>query len=254
MTEPHRVALLNPNSNPATTAAMLGLARAAAPAGLEIVGFTADRTPPMLTRPSDLAAAADWVGAMLPDLAAAGFSAALVAAFGDPGVERFRPSSPLPLVGIAEAGMTLAARGGRRFAVVTTTPELEAPIATRAVALGFADRLAAVRITEGDPLALMDDEDRLIRALAEIATAAVTCDGAEAVLIGGGPLGPFAAAVARRVAVPVIEPVAAGITLIAERLAIISAPAGPAADDGGADRIAGDVGFGALRPVDGASR
>lgn len=218
MTEPRRIALLNPNSNPATTEAMLGLARAAAPAGFEIVGFTADRAPRMLTRPDDLAAAARWVGATLPDLAAAGFAAALVAAFGDPGVDRLRAGSPLPLYGIAEAGMTLAERGGRRFAVVTTTPELEAPIAARAAALGFADRLVSVRITAGDPLALMDDEDRLARELAEIAVAAVEQDGAEAVLVGGGPLGPVAVALARRVAVPVIEPVAAGIALIAERI------------------------------------
>jgi Asp/Glu/hydantoin racemase len=224
MTEPCRIALLNPNSNPSTTAAMLGLALAAAPAGLAIVGFTADRTPPMLTRPRDLDAAAEWVGAMLPDLASAGFSAALVAAFGDPGVDRLRATSPLPLVGIAEAGMTLAARGGRRFAVITTTPELEAPIAARAVALGFADRLASVRITGGDPLALMDDAERLTRALVEVAVVAVARDGAEAVLVGGGPLGPVAAAVGRHVAVPVIEPVAAGIALIAERLGIAPPP------------------------------
>lgn len=230
MTDPRRVALLNPNSNAATTAAMLRLARAAAPAGLVVVGFTADRTPPMLTRPDDLVAAAEWIAAMLPDLAAAGFSAVLVAAFGDPGVERHRATSPLPLVGIAEAGMTLAARGGRRFAVVTTTPELAGPIAARAAALGFADRLTSVRVTAGDPTTLIEDEARMGDALAEIAAEAVTRDGAEAVLIGGGPLGPVAAAVARGVAVPVIEPVAAGIVLIAERLGL--APSGPARPGG----------------------
>lgn len=220
MTAPRRIALLNPNSNPATTAAMLALARAAAPAGMILTGFTADRTPPILTRPSDLEDAAEWVGAMLPGLVAAGFAAVLVAAFGDPGVERHRPTAPIPLVGIAEAGMTLAARGGRRFAVVTTTPEFEAPIAARAAALGLADRLASVRITPGDPLEVMGDEGRLERALAEIAVAAVTQDGAEAVLVGGGPLGPVAAMLARRLSVPVIEPVAAGVALLAERLGL----------------------------------
>lgn len=220
MTEPRRIALLNPNSNPATTAAMLALARAAAPDGLVLVGFTADRTPPVLTRPSDLELAADWVGALLPGLADAGFAAVLVAAFGDPGVERHRPITSLPLVGIAEAGMTLAARGGRRFAVVTTTPDLGAPIAARAAALGLADRLASVRITPGDPLEVMGDETRLERALIEIAVAAVEEDGAAAVLVGGGPLGPVAAALARRLSVPVIEPVAAGVSLLAERLGL----------------------------------
>lgn len=215
-----RVALLNPNSNAATTEAMLGLARAAAPAGMILTGFTADRTPPILTRPRDLEDAADWVGSMLPDLAAAGFAAVLVAAFGDPGVEQHRPAAPLPLVGIAEAGMTLAARGGRRFAVVTTTPEFAAPIAARADALGLGERLASVRITPGDPLEVMGDEGRLERALVEVAVAAVTLDGAEAVLVGGGPLGPVAAMLARRLSVPVIEPVAAGVAFIAERLGL----------------------------------
>jgi Asp/Glu/hydantoin racemase len=232
MSEPRRIALLNPNSNPATTAAMLGLARAAAPEGLVFVGFTADRTPPVLTRPGDLELATEWVGAMLPELAAAGFAAVLVAAFGDPGVERHRPTSPLPLVGIAEAGMTLAARGGRRFAVVTTTPELATPIAARAAALGLADRLATVRITPGDPLEMMGDEDRLERALTEVAVAAVTRDGAEAVLVGGGPLGPVAAALARRLSVPVIEPVAAGVALLCERLGLVPASSTPVLECG----------------------
>ena len=224
MTAPVRVALLNPNSNTATTEAMLVLARAAAPAGMILTGFTADRTPPILTRPSDLEEAADWVGSMLPDLAAAGFAAVLVAAFGDPGVDLHRAALPIPLVGIAEAGMTLAARGGRRFAVVTTTPEFAAPIAARAAALGLGDRLASVRITPGDPLEVMGDEGRLERALVEIALAAVAQDGAEAVLVGGGPLGPVAAGVAERVAIPVIEPIAAGVVLIAERLGLAPEP------------------------------
>lgn len=220
MTAPLRVALLNPNSNAVTTEAMLALARAAAPDGMILVGFTADRTPPILTRPSDLEDAAEWVGSMLPGLVEAGFAAVLVAAFGDPGVDLHRATSPIPLVGIAEAGMTLAARGGRRFAVVTTTPEFEAPIAARATALGLADRLATVRITPGDPLEVMGDEDRLERALSEVAVAAVVQDGAEAVLVGGGPLGPVAATLARRLSVPVIEPVAAGVALLAERLGL----------------------------------
>jgi len=231
MTAPRRIALLNPNSNPATTAAMLALARAAAPDGMILTGFTADRTPPILTRPSDLEDAAEWVGSMLPGLVEAGFAAVLVAAFGDPGVDLHRATSPIPLVGIAEAGMALAAHGGRRFAVVTTTPEFEAPIAARAAALGLADRLATVRITPGDPLAVMGDEDRLERALIEVAVAAVTLDGAEAVLVGGGPLGPVAAALARRLSVPVIEPVAAGVAVVAERLGLARRPDAAAASD-----------------------
>ena len=83
-----------------------------------------------------------------------------------------------------------------------------------------------MRVTDGAPLALMDDEAALADALAGLADSAVTHDRAEAVLIGGGPLGPVAAAVARRVGVPVIDPVAAGIALIGERLGV-AAPSDP---------------------------
>lgn len=230
MIAPVRVALLNPNSSAATTVAMLMLARAEAPPEMVLTGFTADRTPPVLTRPSDVEDAADWVGAMLPGLAEAGYAAVLVSAFGDPGVDRHRPTSPIPIVGIGEVGMTAAAAGGRRFAIVTTTPDLGVPITARAAALGFGDRLVSVRITAGDPLEVMGDDVRLVRALAEIAIAAVEIDGAEAVLIGGGPLGPIAAALARRVAIPVIEPVAAGVAHLAERLGL-AVRRGPTAAD-----------------------
>jgi len=46
--------------------------------------------------------------------------------------------------------------------------------------------------------------------------------GAEAILIGGGPLAAAAPAVAAALPVPVIEPVAAGARLLAARMAAAS--------------------------------
>jgi Asp/Glu/hydantoin racemase len=78
----------------------------------------------------------------------------------------------------------------------------------------------------------MSGDARLEQALAEITRAAIEIDGAEAVLIGGGPLGRVAAGLARRVTIPVIEPVAAGVARLAERLGLTSNHGTTAADGG----------------------
>jgi Asp/Glu/hydantoin racemase len=53
----------------------------------------------------------------------------------------------------------------------------------------------------------MSDEERLIGALAQAADIAVRQHGAEAVIIGGGPLAAAADRLRRLLSVPVIEPI-----------------------------------------------
>ncbi|WP_239519851.1 aspartate/glutamate racemase family protein, partial [Stenotrophomonas maltophilia] len=58
-----------------------------------------------------------------------GLNGVIVSAFGAPALQNLRQHMTVPVTGIAEAGMAEAAAGGRRFAVVTTTPNLVTSIA-----------------------------------------------------------------------------------------------------------------------------
>lgn len=209
-----RLLLLNPNTSAATTAAMVAIAQAAAPEGVGITGATAATGVPLITDEGSLALAADAVCALAAGLDPDGWDGVIVAAFGDPGIDALRARLSVPVTGIGEAGLAEAARDGRRFSVVTTTPLLAAAIARAASRhAGF----RGVRLTPGDPAALTADPAALRAALERCCSDAVGLDGAEAVVIGGGPLAAAARVIAPRLAVPVIEPVPAAVRLAIAR-------------------------------------
>ena len=135
----------------------------------------------------------------------------IVSAFGDPGLAALRRQVRVPVVGIAEAAMLEAATEGRRFGVATVTPGLVEPIAERVRQLGITCFYAGIRLTSDDPLTLASDPERLIEALAKAVYESIRCDGAEAVVIGGGPLGQAAIDLAPRFTTPVIAPIPAAM-------------------------------------------
>lgn len=203
------VLLLNPNTNAATTAAMVSIATEAG-TGLRFVGRTAPFGAPMIVDAAALAVGADAVDAMAAETMAGDepVVGVVVAAFGDPGIDRVRRRLAIPVTGIGEASMLEAAAGGRRFAVATTTPGLVDAIAAKAAALGLSDRFAGTMLTPGDPVALVADPARLQDALADAAERAAEA-GADAVIIGGGPLAAAAAGLRGRLGVTIVEPLPA---------------------------------------------
>jgi allantoin racemase len=196
---------------------MTAIAQAAMPAA-KIIGVTARLGPPMILTADELAAAA-------PEVVALGLAEApnvdgiIVGAFGDPGLAALREQINLPVVGIAEASMLEAAEGGRRFGVATTTSALIELIAARAHELGLAHLYAGIRLTSGDPRALVADPERLAEALAEAVRQSIRRDGAEAVIIGGGPLGQAAIALTARFTTPIIAPISAAVRRLMQAMA-----------------------------------
>jgi allantoin racemase len=196
---------------------MLAVARAAAPVGVAVEGATAAFGAALITDEAALAVA----GRAVVEAAKAApgpFDGVVVSAFGDPGLEDLRESAPCPVTGLAEAAMAEAAAGGRRFAVATTTPDLAAAIDRRAAAYGHRDSYIGTYVTPGDPVATTSDPAAAATALAELCRAARR-DGAEAVVVGGGPLAFAARRLAERAALPIIEPVPAAIRLALVRAA-----------------------------------
>ena len=213
-----RLLLVNPNTNAATTALMVGIAQGAAPPGVTIQGATAASGAPLILDAAMLATAAQAVQALIAQTDLTPFAGVIIAAFGDPGLAAVRALTPLPVTGIAEAAMAAAAAHGR-FAIVTTTPLLAKAIGARAVAYGHGDAFAGTWLTEGDAGALMAEPGRLEAALEAAIRRAMAEAAPDAVIIGGGPLAAAAAALRPRLAVPIIEPVPAAVGLALGRAA-----------------------------------
>lgn len=218
-----RLFLVNPNTQAATTAAMVGIAIDVTPPGLDVVGLTVKTGPPVIVEPVALAAAAQAVLETIDGVDTGHCLGVLIAAFGDPGLAQARRRLSVPVTGIGEAGMAEAGQGGRPFAVVTTTPDLVESIHAQAWAYGHGSAFLGVRLTPGDPLSLMADPARLLDALEEACRVATERDGARAILIGGGPLAQAARALRGRLrpphAVEIVEPIPAAVRLALARAA-----------------------------------
>lgn len=210
-----KIQIVNPNTSTATTDLMLEMARAAAPRGLSITGVTARQGAPLIVdgRGLDLSIAA--VAALEPELISAGV---IVAAFGDPGADLLRNRLKIPVVGIGEASIRAAHAGGRRFSIVTTTPLLEPAMRARVEKLGCATGLASIRISTDDPVRLTADPVALEQRLQALVDLCVAEDGADAVIIGGGPLARAARVIAQRTPAAIIEPVPAAVAWMVNAL------------------------------------
>ncbi len=211
-----RLAVLNPNTRVATTAHMTGIVRALAPSGVTVEGHTMLLGPAIVTDEAALAAAARQIETVGRALVTDGVSALLIAGFGDPGLAALRDAVPVPVTGIAEAGMAEAAVRGR-FSIITTTPDLERSIRALVARYGHSEVLASLRITPGAAMQVMADPEVMKAALVALARQCAA-DGAASVLIGGGPLARAARAVSDAIDLPVIEPVAAGARLALARM------------------------------------
>ena len=211
-----RIVMINPNTSAATTETMVTIARAVAPEA-EIDGVTATFGAPLITNPASLAVAADAVVALAGVVSEREPDGVIVAAFGDPGLAPLRKRLSCPATGIAEAGMAEAARGGRRFAVVTTTHDLAPSIERSAVAYGHGDLFAGTSLTEGDPTQLMSVPGQLAAAMEAACRHAVEKLGVEAIVIGGGPLAQLAGVLRERLDTTIVDPIAAAVRLAIAR-------------------------------------
>lgn len=211
------VLLINPNTSSETTAMMHRLARAALSEAFELRSETAARGAPMITSDEELAVSIQEV-LTIGRRHAADVAAIVISAFGNPGLKTLRQGLAIPVVGIGEASLQEAARGGRRFGVATTTPALEASITASVAALGLAPCFTGCRIPSVDPLELAADARLQDAYLEQAVNACIIQDGAEAVVIGGGPLAQSAERISPRFTIPVISPVAAAMRAVAAAL------------------------------------
>ncbi len=220
------VLLVNPNSNSRTTAMMAELAaEALKPWGFNVVGLTAADGPAMIIDPESLAASAAHVRSAVLDYLAGpdgGTAAAvIVSAIGDPGrevLDQELKELELPVFGIGQGSIYQASKGGRRFGMATSTPLLADSLAALVGSHGKSETFSGVRLTASEPLVLAADPERQYRELAAAVGESTTLDGAEAVIIAGGPLSETARRLAQTTSAEIIQPIPSACALLLERL------------------------------------
>ncbi|MCY1362811.1 Hydantoin racemase [compost metagenome] len=205
-----RILVLNPNTSEGITARLMAAATPVAAPGTELVPLTASRGVPYIATRAE----AQIGGAIALEMLAerhTEFDAAIIAAFGDPGLMGARELFDLPVVGMAEAAMLSACMLGRRFSIVTFARAL-GPWYEECVDMhGLRGRLAGIRMLDGSFASVSDVQEEKEAVLVELANRAVVEDEADVVILAGAPLAGLAARVRDRIPVPVVDQMAAAV-------------------------------------------
>jgi Asp/Glu/hydantoin racemase len=205
-----KLLLLNPNTSADVTQLMMGVGQRAASPGTELIPCTARRGVPYIATRTE----AQIGGAIALEMLAEQHmkvDAAIIAAFGDPGLFAARETFDIPVIGMAEAAMLTACMAGRRFAIVTFAQALGPWYEECVRAHGLWERCAGIRMLDAPFQAIAEVGTEKEEVLAELAQRAIVEDEADVLIFAGAPLSGLAERVADRIAVPVIDQVVAAV-------------------------------------------
>ena len=214
-----KILLLNPNTTSEVTDLLCAAGSRVASPGTELVAVTAKRGVPYIATRAEAQIGGAIALEMLAE-AGPGFNAAIIAAFGDPGLFGARELFSFPVVGLAEAAMLTACMVGQRFSIVTFSRTLS-PWYWECVAMhGLEARCAGIRALGESFQSIANVQAEKEDALVRLANLAVDEDGADVVVLSGAPLAGLAEKVKNRISVPVIDPISAAVRQ-AETLAVL---------------------------------
>jgi allantoin racemase len=210
--------IVNPNTTAAMTRVIAEAAARVARPGTKIRAVESEFGPASIEGAYDDAFAVPGLLARIAEGEAAGADAHVIACFDDTGLDAARALARAPVVGIGEAAFHVASLIAHRFAVVTTLARSIPVIETNLLRYGLDRRCARVRAADVPVLELdQPGSNARARISAEIERA-LNDDGAEAIVLGCAGMADLAAALAADHGVPVVDGVAAAVTL-AEGLA-----------------------------------
>ena len=215
-----KLLVINPNTSVSITSRIEAVAKAAASKETHIDCVTAPYGVPYIATRMEALIGGRATLEILAEMEA-DYDAAVIAAFGDPGLGAAREMMAIPVVGLAEASVLMACPLGNTFSIVSFSSRLEPWYRESVAWCGMSNRLASIRMLDAN----VSDVDRVQEEneelLVEMANRAVHEDEADVIVLAGAPLAGLATAVKDRIEVPVVEGVAASVK-VAEGLAAMA--------------------------------
>ena len=142
-----------------------------------------------------------------------GCDAIILACFSDPGLDPAREISRIPVVGIEESAIHMAAMLGAKFSVLTPRRQ-RIPSKTAHVHMrGLEHFLASVRSLDLTVAETDADPERTKRKVIEVARKAVEEDGAEVIILGCAGMAGYAPAIESALNIKVLDPTAVALKI-----------------------------------------
>lgn len=205
-----RILVLNPNFSEGITKRLMAAAVKAAAPGVTISSATASRGVPYISTRAE----AQIGGAIALEMLAERHrdcDAAIIAAFGDPGLLGARELFDIPVIGMAEAAMLTACMLGRRFAIVTFARALGPWYQDCVEMHGMKERCAGLCMVDEPFDSVSDVQVEKEELLVTEANQAVRSLDADVIILAGAPLAGLTDKVRARIPVPVVDPIAAAV-------------------------------------------
>ena len=202
--------VVNPNTTASMTETIAAAARQAAGHATEIRAVTSTMGPVSIEGFYDEAFAVPGLLAQIAAGEKAGARAAIIACFDDTGLDAARAMASIPVLGICESALSLAAMVAKRFTIVTTMERSRVPIEELVDRYGMA-RKAHVRAANISVLSLEDPNSGARDKLRSEISRAIAEDNAEAIVLGCAGMADLARTLQTEFGMPVIDGVGAAV-------------------------------------------
>ena len=208
-----KIQVINPNTSRAMTESIGVAARSVARAGTEIVSVCPTFGPASIESYYDEYLCVPGVLDEIRKGEADKADAYIIACYGDPGLAAAREVTTKPVIGIAEASLSIASILAARFSIVTVIPRIRTMLEEMVARYGFRDRVVSIRTT---PLYVLDvekDPAGALRMLRTEARKAKDEDDAEAILLGCAGFAQFANELEGELHIPVLDGVVCAVKM-----------------------------------------
>ena len=196
-----KILVANPNTSTGVTDLLVAAGRLVASPGTDLLPMTAPRGVPYIATRAEAAIGSAAALEMLAERRGT-MDAAIVAAFGDPGLGGARELFDFPLVGMAEAAMLMACTLGRRFGIVSFSRSLEPWFAEIVDWHGMTGRCAAIRTLDEGFRSISEVQHEKEGVLVDLALKTVVDDKADVIILAG-----------ERVPVPLVDGIQAAVVM-----------------------------------------
>ena len=142
-----------------------------------------------------------------------GYDAVILACFSDPGLEPAKEISRIPVIGIEESSLHMAAMLGAKFSVMTPRKQRIASRREHVHMRGLEHFLASIRSLDLSVAETDADPEKTKMRVFEVAKKAVEEDGAEVIVLGCAGMAGYAPEIEKKLSIKIIDPSAVALKL-----------------------------------------
>jgi allantoin racemase len=201
-----KILVINPNTSESLTEQIRGELERIKRPDTELVVSNPSKGPKSIESAYDDVVAAPHVIEMVKRAGEEGYDAVVIACFADTAVDAAKEVAAIPVLGIGEVSLHVAALLGHKFCIVTT---LRTRVPAKEVyvrRLGMETLLASVRVRHMEVVEAVANPEQCKAAILEVGRRAIEEDGAEVLILGCASNVGYADDLSRQLGIPVIDP------------------------------------------------